>query len=214
MSKYVLAFAALVLVVLGGLAIRSFAADDVVPQVGQTAPTFTLPSQEGTPVSLDSYKGKWVVLYFYPKDMTSGCTREAHEFQNDLEKYKAANAVILGVSVDSVDSHKQFCTKDSLSFTLLSDADKKVVADYGSLGNYMGMQDRETQYVPHRSQRQDRKSVDRCRSRPCQRRSTHGSRRPPETLIRSSPSTPDGFRRRYSRRKKARLNAGLFCLPR
>ena len=89
--------------------------DDVVPQVGQMAPTFTLPSQEGTPVSLDSYKGKWVVLYFYPKDMTSGCTSEAHEFQNDLEKYKAVNAVILGVSVDSVDSHKQFCTKDSLS---------------------------------------------------------------------------------------------------
>ena len=139
MSKYLLAFAAVVLVVLGGLAIRSFAADDVVPQVGQMAPTFTLPSQEGTPVSLNSYKGKWVVLYFYPKDMTSGCTREAHEFQNDLEKYKAANAVILGVSVDSVDSHKQFCTKDSLSFTLLSDADKKVVADYGSLGNYMGV---------------------------------------------------------------------------
>ena len=139
MSKYLLALAALVLVVLGGLAIRSFAADDAVPQAGQTAPTFTLPSQEGTPVSLDSYKGKWVVLYFYPKDMTSGCTREAHEFQNDLEKYKTANAVILGVSVDSVDSHKQFCTKDSLSFTLLSDANKKVVADYGSLGNYMGV---------------------------------------------------------------------------
>jgi thioredoxin-dependent peroxiredoxin len=140
MSKILLASAALVVVVAGVLAIRSFAADDTaVPQVGQSAPTFTLPSQEGTPVSLDSYKGKWVVLYFYPKDMTSGCTREAHEFQNDLEKYKAANAVILGVSVDSVDSHKQFCAKDSLSFTLLSDADKKVVADYGSLGNYMGM---------------------------------------------------------------------------
>jgi len=136
MSKILLVSAALVLVVLGGLAIRGFAADDAVPQVGQTAPTFTLPSQEGTPVSLDSYKGKWVVLYFYPRDMTSGCTREAHEFQNDLEKYKAANAVILGVSVDSVDSHKQFCTKDSLSFTLLSDTGKKVVGAYGSLGNF------------------------------------------------------------------------------
>ncbi|HZD47513.1 MAG TPA: peroxiredoxin [Silvibacterium sp.] len=139
MSKVLLASAVLVLVVVGVVAVRSFAADDVVPQVGQTAPTFTLPSQEGTPVSLDGYKGKWVVLYFYPKDMTSGCTREAHEFQNDLEKYRAANAVILGVSVDSVDSHKQFCAKDSLSFTLLSDADKKVVADYGSLGSYMGI---------------------------------------------------------------------------
>jgi thioredoxin-dependent peroxiredoxin len=139
MSKYVLAFAAVVVVVLGAPAIRSFAADNVVPQAGQVAPTFTLPNQEGTPVSLDTYKGKWVVLYFYPKDMTSGCTKEAHEFQNDLEKFKAANAVILGVSVDSVDSHKQFCTKDSLTFSLLSDADKKVVVDYGSLGDYMGI---------------------------------------------------------------------------
>lgn len=136
MSKLSLALAAVVLVVLGGLAVRGFAADDVIPQVGQTAPTFTLPSQEGTPVSLDSYKGKWVVLYFYPKDMTTGCTIEAHNFQRDLTKYQAVNAVILGVSVDSVDSHKQFCTKDSLSFSLLSDSDKKIVAEYGSLGNY------------------------------------------------------------------------------
>lgn len=137
MSKILLASAAVVLFVIGVLTVRSFAADDnVLPQVGQSAPTFTLPSQEGTPVSLESYKGKWVVLYFYPKDMTPGCTREAHEFQNDLEKYKTANAVILGVSVDSVDSHKQFCAKDSLNFTLLSDADKKVVAQYGSLGSF------------------------------------------------------------------------------
>jgi peroxiredoxin Q/BCP len=68
--------------------------------------------------------------------MTSGCTKEAHNFQNDLDKYKAANAVILGVSVDSVDSHKQFCTKDSLTFNLLSDEDKKVVKEYGSLGSF------------------------------------------------------------------------------
>jgi len=137
MSKILLASATVVVVVAGVLAIRSFAADNgPMPQVGQTAPSFTLPSQEGTPVSLESYKGKWVVLYFYPKDMTSGCTREAHEFQNDLEKYKAANAVILGVSVDSVESHKQFCAKDSLNFTLLSDSEKKVVSQYGSLGNF------------------------------------------------------------------------------
>jgi peroxiredoxin Q/BCP len=137
MSKIALAVAALVLVVLGGLAVRSFAADSgTLPQVGQTAPTFTLPNQEGKSVSLDTYKGKWVVLYFYPKDMTSGCTKEAHNFQNDLDKYKAVNAVILGVSVDSVDSHKQFCTKDSLTFNLLSDEQKKVVKDYGSLGSF------------------------------------------------------------------------------
>ena len=137
MSKTALALTALALLVVAGVAVRSFAADSgTMPEVGQSAPTFTLPNQEGTPVSLDTYKGKWVVLYFYPKDMTTGCTKEAHNFQNDLEKYKAENAVILGVSVDSVDSHKQFCTKDSLTFTLLSDADKKVVKEYGSLGSF------------------------------------------------------------------------------
>ena len=138
MTKLTLILAAVVLVVLAGLAIRSFADNGTLPQAGQTAPEFTLPSQEGTPVSLDHYRGKWVVLYFYPKDMTSGCTMEAHNFQRDLSKYQAANAVVLGVSVDSVDSHKQFCAKDSLSFTLLSDSNKKVVDEYGSLGNYAG----------------------------------------------------------------------------
>ena len=130
-----------VLVVAGFIVQRSFAADNApMPAVGQAAPTFTLPNQEGQPVSLDSYRGKWVVLYFYPKDMTTGCTIEAHKFQADLEKYQAVNAVILGVSVDTVDSHKQFCTKDSLTFTLLADPDKKVVKRYGSLGNFGPMQ--------------------------------------------------------------------------
>jgi thioredoxin-dependent peroxiredoxin len=139
MSKFFgIALAVVALLVVAGFTIqRSFAADNApMPAVGQPAPTFTLPNQEGAPVSLDSYKGKWVVLYFYPKDMTSGCTIEAHNFQRDLDKYQALNAVILGVSVDNVDSHKQFCTKDSLTFTLLADPDKKVVPEYGSLGNY------------------------------------------------------------------------------
>ena len=139
MSKIsAIAVGIVVVLVVAGFAIqRSFAADNgPLPEVGQAAPTFTLPNQEGTPVSLDSYKGKWVVLYFYPKDMTTGCAIEAHKFQADLDKYKAVNAVILGVSVDTVDSHKQFCTKDSLSFNLLADPDKKVVPQYGSLGNY------------------------------------------------------------------------------
>jgi peroxiredoxin Q/BCP len=139
MSKTsVIIVAVVALLIVGGFALqRGFAADNApMPDVGQAAPTFTLPNQEGTPVDLASYKGKWVVLYFYPKDMTTGCTIEAHKFQADLDKYKAMNAVILGVSVDTVDSHKQFCTKDSLSFTLLADPDKKVVPQYGSLGNY------------------------------------------------------------------------------
>jgi peroxiredoxin Q/BCP len=112
------------------------AADDTMPAVGQEAPTFTLPSQDGTPISLDQYRGKWVVLYFYPKDMTTGCTIEAHKFQDALPQFDAKNAVILGVSVDTVDSHKQFCTKDSLTFHLLADPEHKVVSAYGSLGAF------------------------------------------------------------------------------
>jgi peroxiredoxin Q/BCP len=99
--------------------------------VGSTAPSFTLPSQDNTPISLAEYKGKWVVLYFYPKDFTGGCTKEAHNFQRDLDKFKAANAVVLGVSLDTADSHKSFCTKESLSFKLLADPNHKVVDAYG-----------------------------------------------------------------------------------
>src|ERR1700761_8103805 len=132
MSKASLAVIALVLLVVAGFAVRSFAADNgPLPQAGQSAPTFTLPNQEGSPVSLDQYKGKWVVLYFYPKDMTTGCTIEAHNFQRDLPKFDAANAVVLGVSFDTVESHKTFCTKDSLTFKLLADPDAKVINAYG-----------------------------------------------------------------------------------
>jgi peroxiredoxin Q/BCP len=112
------------------------AADQTLPSVGQTAPTFTLPSQDGSEISLDSFRGKWVVLYFYPKDMTTGCTIEAHNFQRDLPQYEAKNAVILGVSVDTPDSHKQFCTKEGLTFRLLADPKHTVVDAYGSLGHF------------------------------------------------------------------------------
>jgi len=100
-------------------------------QPGAKAPNFSLPSQEDTAISLSQYKGKWVVLYFYPKDMTSGCTIEAHNFQRDLPKYEALNAVVLGVSLDTVESHKTFCSKDSLTFKLLADPDHKVIDAYG-----------------------------------------------------------------------------------
>jgi len=115
------------------------AADDSMPSEGQMAPTFTLPSQDGSPISLGQYHGKWVVLYFYPRDMTTGCTIEAHKFQDALPQFEAKNAVILGVSVDSTDSHKQFCTKDGLTFHLLADTDHKVVSAYGSLGGFNGI---------------------------------------------------------------------------
>ena len=120
-------------------AVRSFADEAPLPQAGQVAPDFTLPSQDGSNIALDSFRGKWVVLYFYPKDGTSGCTIEAHNFQQDLEKYQKLDAVVVGVSVDSTGSHKEFCAKEGLSFKLLSDQDKKVVVQYGSMADYMGV---------------------------------------------------------------------------
>ena len=99
---------------------------------GTKAPDFTLKSQEGKTVSLHDFKGKWVVLYFYPKDFTQGCTIEAHNFQADQAKYDKINAAIVGVSVDTVDSHQQFCTKENLSFKLLADEKHEVVNTYGS----------------------------------------------------------------------------------
>jgi len=104
-----------------------------IPAVGSTAPGFTLPSQEGKTVSLQDFRGQWVVLYFYPKDMTQGCTIEAHNFQRDLDRYTAKKTAILGVSADSVDSHQQFCTKESLTFRLLADPGKELISAYGSL---------------------------------------------------------------------------------
>jgi peroxiredoxin Q/BCP len=130
---------AVVLAVAGYIAVRMVGTDrsnSPMPQVGQMAPTFTLPNQENQPVNLVQYRGKWVVLYFYPKDMTSGCTIEAHNFERDLPKYDALNAAILGVSLDTVASHRKFCTKDSLTFTLLADPAMEVVRRYGSLGHF------------------------------------------------------------------------------
>jgi peroxiredoxin Q/BCP len=108
------------------------------PAVGSSAPAVALTSNEGSRVDLKDYHGKWVVLYFYPKDFTSGCTLEAHNFQRDLEKYKQMKAVILGVSVDTAESHKSFCTKEGLNFKLLSDVDAKVSTEYGSVMDYNG----------------------------------------------------------------------------
>jgi peroxiredoxin Q/BCP len=113
-------------------------ASETVPQAGAEAPGFKLPSQDGTPVNLKDLRGKWVILYFYPKDGTSGCTLEAHNFQRDLPKYEARNAMIVGVSVDSTGSHKEFCAKQGLTFKLLADDQKQVSAEYGSLRSILG----------------------------------------------------------------------------
>jgi peroxiredoxin Q/BCP len=131
---------AAVLLIVFMAAFASFAADMTAPPAaGSPAPAFSLPSQEGAQVSLDQFKGKWVVLYFYPKDFTSGCTIEAHNFQRDIDKYTQKNAAIVGVSVDNVDSHKSFCTKEGLNFKLLADPNHSVVEKYGSVMEYNGM---------------------------------------------------------------------------
>jgi peroxiredoxin Q/BCP len=108
------------------------------PATGTPAPDFSLTTSDGSQVSLKDYRGKWVVLYFYPKDFTSGCTMEAKNFQRDLAKFEPLNAVVLGVSVDTAQSHKDFCAKEGLNFKLLADSDAKVSTDYGSVMDYKG----------------------------------------------------------------------------
>jgi len=109
------------------------------PAPGAVAPEVSLTCGDGSAVTLKDYRGKWVVLYFYPKDFTGGCTLEAHNFQRDLVKYETLHAVVLGVSVDSAESHKSFCAKEGLNFKLLADTGAKVSAEYGSVMDYNGM---------------------------------------------------------------------------
>ena len=123
---------------LGTLGLMAAAETQQQPQVGKPAPDFGLTTGDGSQVSLKDYRGKWVVLYFYPKDFTSGCTMEARNFQRDIAKYGDAGAVILGVSVDTAQSHKDFCAKEGLNFKLLADPDAKVSTEYGSVMDYKG----------------------------------------------------------------------------
>ena len=125
----------LVVVIVAILLVPRTLSRSAPPSEGSLAPNFTLTSQEGTSVSLQDYRGKWVILYFYPKDQTPGCTREAHNFQVDQPKYAQRNAAVLGVSLDSVDSHKKFCSKEGLNFKLLADTNHRVTDQYGSLRN-------------------------------------------------------------------------------
>src|SRR5512142_574142 len=107
---------------------------------GNKAPDFTLPDQEGKTHSLSDYAGEWVLLYFYPKDDTPGCTAEACGIRDNYDAYGDAEVTVLGVSTDSVKSHAKFVTKYALPFTLLADEEKKVVAAYGVWGEkkFMG----------------------------------------------------------------------------
>lgn len=111
-----------------------------MPTVGQQAPEFTLPDQDGVEHSLPEYRGKWVLLYFYPKDDTPGCTIEACTIRDQFKDFKKIDAVVLGVSTDSVASHKKFALAYELPFTLLADENKEVVGQYGVFGEkkFMG----------------------------------------------------------------------------
>jgi peroxiredoxin Q/BCP len=100
-------------------------------KVGDKAPDFKLPSDRYEDISLKSLKGKKVILYFYPKDMTSGCTAEACDFRDNIKKFEKKNIVVIGVSADSAASHRKFKDKYKLPFILLSDETKKVLRDYG-----------------------------------------------------------------------------------
>ena len=102
--------------------------------VGDMAPDFTLPDQNGNSVSLKNFPGKWVVLYFYPKDNTSGCTKEAVDFTALKKDFEALGAEILGVSPDSPERHREFIEKHGLGITLLSDVEKNVMKTYGAWG--------------------------------------------------------------------------------
>jgi len=123
----------LVLLIAGGYTLLKGSGNP--PAIGSPAPDFTLKAQDELPVKLSAFRGQWVVLYFYPKDFTSGCTIEAHNFQRDLSEYQKRNAVILGVSVQDEATHKQFCAKEGLHFKLLADTKQEVSKSYDSLIN-------------------------------------------------------------------------------
>jgi peroxiredoxin Q/BCP len=109
------------------------------PAVGSPAPAFRLQDQTGKWHALPDYAGKWVVLYFYPKDNTPGCTTQACEFRDNIFAYRELGAVILGVSVDDVDSHKEFSDQYNLPFPILADSGKETAAAYGTLTKYVGL---------------------------------------------------------------------------
>jgi peroxiredoxin Q/BCP len=136
LRQFAFTIAAAILLTMASLAVAAYEGN--IPETGQPAPEFSLKSNEGKDVSLKDYRGKWVVLYFYPKDFTSGCTLEAKNFQRDIAAYEKANAVILGVSVDTAESHKDFCAKEGLNFKLLADTETKVSNAYGSVRDFNG----------------------------------------------------------------------------
>src|SRR5437588_8544930 len=122
-----------VLLVVGITAVRAARHAPKAPRAGTPAPDFTLHAQDGKPLNLRDFRGQWVVLYFYPKDFTSGCTKEARNFQHDLALYEQKNAVILGVSGQDKASHEKFCAAEGLHFKLLADPHCELSQRYGSV---------------------------------------------------------------------------------
>jgi peroxiredoxin Q/BCP len=119
------------------LSIFSLRAQEITLKAGDNAPDFSLQTDECKTVKLSDFEGKSnIILYFYPKDQTPGCTKEACNFRDNMEKFSELGAKVLGVSVDNVDSHKSFKEKDNLNFTLLADPDKKVTKEYGVLNKF------------------------------------------------------------------------------
>jgi peroxiredoxin Q/BCP len=107
---------------------------NTMPKVGDRAPDFSLPDQDGKVHTLSHYAGKWVLVYFYPRDNTPGCTTEACAIRDDFDNFEKIDAVVLGISTDSVASHKKFADEYKLPFTLLADTEKEVVKAYGVYG--------------------------------------------------------------------------------
>ncbi len=128
-------FVAAIVLLVGVAVVRAMRTGERAPSSGTPAPDFSLNSQDGKPLSLRDLRGKWVVLYFYPKDFTSGCTIEAHNFQRDLRQYEQKNAIILGISVQDETTHEKFCAKEGVSFRLLADTRYEVSSAYDSLVN-------------------------------------------------------------------------------
>src|SRR5713226_8319122 len=133
--KMIWIFAVVIVLLVGVAVVRAMHTGEKAPSSGTPAPDFTLNSQDGKPLRLQDLRGKWVVLYFYPKDFTSGCTKEAHNFQRDLPQYEQKNAIILGGSGHNDATHQKFCAKEGLSFKLLADTNYQVSSAYDSLVN-------------------------------------------------------------------------------
>ncbi len=139
---------------LATLALAALALADGQPAVGEPAPDFELPDQEGQLHSLEDYRDSWVVLYFYPKDETPGCTTEACEFRDNIFAYRKLNAQIIGVSLDDVESHSKFAENHSLPFPLLADTEGAVAEAYGVKTRKYGfpMANRETFIIDPRGE--------------------------------------------------------------